>query len=77
MSVRPTCVELHEAGGEVLLGHRVRHEAHVEGGRPVLHRRVYHIEDLYDLKITRILRSKIIMDFTLVTVRKIGFETHL
>ena len=45
-----TCVELHEGGGEVLLADRVRHEADEEGRGPVLHRRVYHIEDLYDLQ---------------------------
>ena len=44
------CVEFHECGGEVLLGDRVGHEADEEGRGPVLHRRVYHIEDLYDLK---------------------------
>ena len=49
-----TCVEFHECGGEVLLGDRVGHEADEEGRGPVLHRRVYHIEDLYDLQSEKI-----------------------
>ena len=34
----------------MLLGDRVGHEADEEGRGPVLHRGVYHIEDLYDLQ---------------------------
>ena len=57
----------------MLLGDRVGHEADEEGRGPVLHRRVYHIEDLYDLQCEKINKT----DWNKVLKLKVDFSSHL